>query len=582
MSKGLKRTLVTVAVALMGMSAMAEAPVILEVPSPIVGGGEGTTPPNTFVYPDAINLSTYVTDDGPVADVVWSYEVVGTQIYSINGNAPIDSATEDPTDPAAVSKDLGTVRNGEEDPDADGNTITVRNVHLSPIGGPNVDPGAETGIISSETQVVTLYASDGTTFSEEGREVLFYTDNEGADRLSPESEIVYEANFINDDNGYTTYQVFNSATVSVGANGICIEVAATNTNMGSWVSQYAPFQMAANSVYRIRANMNGTQTTVGLVPLWDMIVQNYDNNNALAGANAYLADFFLLDNEGGAYGIGLAGGIDVAEFYFVPLPALFPSWNDPSTGAFIAGNEGRNDIQLIFRVLDAANTGYGGELDTGQLCISGLTVDRFDLINDVSVVGAPVMDLAVNQTNYRGYDLLSATNFNWSTPGQLTLGPADGNFELEITYLEPGDGDHPGTGGTGSGEDDFPIAWEADTIYMVEMDVSAPTAGDETDPVDVIQLCMDPPTWEDFVLNSVTRGGTGMHNIGMPKAGTPQTYVTFLSSDQVSKSLVPDFRRLRPRVQILNSPALVFDGRTQNTGDFTIHGITVSKVTIQK
>ena len=81
MSKGLKVSLVTVAIALMGMTAMATAPVIGNIPSPIVGGGDTTTPANEFVYPDAINLNAHRSDHGGDENIGWSYEVTGTQIY---------------------------------------------------------------------------------------------------------------------------------------------------------------------------------------------------------------------------------------------------------------------------------------------------------------------------------------------------------------------------------------------------------------------------------------------------------------------------------------------------------------------
>lgn len=577
MSKGLKVSLVTVAIALMGMSAMAVAPVIKDVPSPIVGGGESTTPSNTFVYVDAINLNNWVTDDGGIENVVWSYEVTGTQIYSINGNDPIDSGSEDPTDPAAVSKDLGTVRNGEDDTDGLSQTITVRNVNLSPIGGPNVDPPTE-GILSSETQVVTLYASDGSTYSQ--KEIMVYTDNEGDDRLSGATgERVYEKDFTGSAQSYTSSAI-NSATLTVGSNGVCIEVAADNTNIGTWTSPYPMFEMADNSVYRIRANMNGSQTTVGLVPLWDVIIQNFDSATGLSGANAYFADYLFLDNEGGANAVGPTSGITDIELFFVPLPAKAPAWQDATTGAFSAANDDKNDVQMIFRVLDAdATGGYGGELDVGQVCIQTITIDRFDLDAGVTE-GATIVDLALNQTNYRAQDLLGSSTFDWGTAGEVTFGPTDGNYELEIVTVEPGDGDHLGVGGSGAADDDFPIVWEDDTIYMVEMSVSAPTVGDEAQPHDVIQLGMDPPTWECFMLNSVTRGDSTMHNLGMPKSGTPQTWVTFFNGHQASSSAQSDFVRLRPRVQILDSEALAFNGETANSADMTIHGITVKKVTL--
>ena len=581
MSKGLKVSLVTVAIALMGMTAMATAPVIGNIPSPIVGGGDTTTPANEFVYPDAINLNAYVSDDGGVENIVWSYEVTGTQIYSINGNDPIDSGSEDPTDPAAVSKDLNTVRNGEQDPDGTAlSKITVRNVNLSPLGGTYVDPGSTTGILSSETQVVTLYASDGSTYSQ--TEIMVYTDNEGPDRLSVEGggAPVYDMDYTSGAPGYTSTSL-NSATVTVGGNGICIEVAAANVNVGQWISPYPMFEMQGNSVYRVRANVNGSQTTPGLVPLWDVIIQNFDGNTGLSGANAYIADYYFLDNEGGANAVGPSVGLTGIDLYFVPLPALLPSWNDPSTGAWTTANDGRNDVQMIFRVLDAdATAGYGGELDVGQVCISTIMIDRFDLLTAVTE-GDTVMDLALNQTNYRGEDLLGETAFDWGTAGELTFGPSDGNYELEITSVQPGDGDHLGVGGSGAADDDFPIVWEDDTIYMVEMDVSAPTAADELDPNDVIQVGMGGPSWECFMLKLVTRGDSTMHNIGLPKSGAAQTYVTFFNGHAASLSAQSDFVRLAPRVLMLNSEPLAFNGQTQNTADMTIHGITVKKVTIQ-
>jgi len=586
MSKGLQLTLVTVAVALMGMSAMAEAPVIGDIPSPIVGGGPAASPSNTFVYPDAINLNSFVSDDGGLENVVWSYWVDGTAIYNINGTEPLDLESDDAIDPAATDKDLATVRNSEENPDSKAQTITVRNVNLSPLGqAENNDPGSTEGILSSETQVVTLFASDGSTYST--KEILVYTDNGGEDRLSPGAVGVreYEADFTNDDNDYSSVEI-NSATVTVGANGICIEVAAANTNIGSWTSPYPLFEMANNSVYHVRATMNGSQTTAGLVPLWDIIIQNYESVSGLQGANAYLTDYLILDNENGAYAVGPSTGIDGVDLYFAPLPAKLPSWQDSSTGAFSTANDAKNDIQLIFRMLDAdASGGYGGELDFGQVCVQTLSIDRFDLDMNVTE-GTTVYDDAINNTNYSGTSLTSQTSYNWGTAGQVTISPTGSTSPTDVGQMFPGDGDNIASGGTGAIDDDFPITWEADTIYMIEMEVSAPSSTDEAQPVDVIQVGIDPPTWENFMLNSVTRGDGTMHNIGMPKSGSTQTYVTFFKSDKVSMSDEATFKRLRPRVQILDSSALSFGNasgvpQTTNTGAFRIHGITVKKVTIE-
>jgi len=182
MRKGLTVTLMSVSIVMMGAGAMAMAPVIGEIPSPIVGDAESVTPANLFVYPDAFNLANYVHDDATASgDIKWSFEIVGAAKYNINGVQPMNTGGgDDPINPGAKQIN-NQVLGGEENPDGNAASITIRNVNLSPIGGPNTDPGAS-GIVASETQLVTLYASDGTTYSM--KSVFFYTDNDGADRLS--------------------------------------------------------------------------------------------------------------------------------------------------------------------------------------------------------------------------------------------------------------------------------------------------------------------------------------------------------------------------------------------------------------
>src|SRR5688500_1295053 len=59
------------------------APVIGDIPSPVIGDRETATPANTFVFPDAIDLTAYITDknaDGsnnPPSNIIWSYEIIG-------------------------------------------------------------------------------------------------------------------------------------------------------------------------------------------------------------------------------------------------------------------------------------------------------------------------------------------------------------------------------------------------------------------------------------------------------------------------------------------------------------------------
>ena len=128
MKKGLTMTLLTVAIAMMGYQALALAPVITDIPSPIVGNAGDVTAPNTFVYPDAINLDAYVSDDSSATTkILWSYEESGTK-YILNGIDPINSsdAAGIEYNPGAknIAANLGT---GERNEDANIRTVTIRN-----------------------------------------------------------------------------------------------------------------------------------------------------------------------------------------------------------------------------------------------------------------------------------------------------------------------------------------------------------------------------------------------------------------------------------------------------------------------
>ena len=554
------------------------APIIADIPPATVGNEASTQHPNRFIYPDAIRLRNYAIDDGGVDRLVWSFEIAGEPIYSINGVGAINMALDDPTTPGAKAINTQVLR-GEQNPDGDPGTITIRNLRLTPFVGTGETRPTAPGIIDEDTQVVTLYASDGTSYSQ--KEMMIYTDNDGDDRFLCDHGDYYD--FTNDAQGFVSEEIAGNVSTTVTSNGICIEVN-SDVAFGRWISPYGIIDVADHSVYRIRATMNSNQDKSYALPFWDIIIDNFDDlGQTFDGANAYVTDSLFLSNEGGASAPGDGFGIADFEMWFAPLPVNCQSWRDSLTGAHSPANDPRNDAQIIFRILNVTTSGYGGPLAFGQVCMQTMSIDRFDL-NEI-IEGETVMDLAINNTNYRGHDVLGSTTFDFDTPGQITIGPTDGNFELEISLLEPGDGDHIGVGGTGAADDDFPIVWESDQLYMIEMQVSAPTAADEVNPPDVIQIGMDPPSWEVFMLNSVTRGDGSMHNIGMPKFGSPQTYTAFYYSHQASLSSLDDFRRLRPRVQVINTDNFSFGDatykpRTQNTGELTIHGLTIKKVSV--
>ena len=84
-----------------GLQALAMVPVISDIPSPIVSNDD-VTGPNEFVYPDAIYLNNFVSDDtSPTAKILWSYETSDRK-YLLNGIDPINS-----TDPSGIEFNPG-------------------------------------------------------------------------------------------------------------------------------------------------------------------------------------------------------------------------------------------------------------------------------------------------------------------------------------------------------------------------------------------------------------------------------------------------------------------------------------------
>lgn len=179
----------TFVLALIGVHAPALAPMIMDLPSPIIGGSIGPTQSTRFVYPDAFNLDYIVYDDTTTATLLrWSYEIVGTPAYLINGVDPINSGAVDPVtvgDSSTINHYPGGMgrKNGvaEDNPDGKVSTISIRNQHLSPLGAAPVE-NPPTGWI--DTQPVTFWCSDGDKAS--STTVMFYTDNNagGWNRLS--------------------------------------------------------------------------------------------------------------------------------------------------------------------------------------------------------------------------------------------------------------------------------------------------------------------------------------------------------------------------------------------------------------
>lgn len=590
-------TLMALMITGLGLSAHALAPVIGDVPDVIVGDEASATFPNLFVYPDALDLESWATDDTVTPDqILWSYDFGGTATgrYSFNGVDAIDiTGGEDPTVPASFGKRIDNfVAGGELDPDGNTKTVTIRDTTLSPIGGPNTDPGGA-GLVNPAGELVTLYASDGTKFN--SKEIFVYTDNDGNDRLSGISrENVASVDFkavTAAQLGWTS-SAFNNATVDDGTSGFCLTMGLTGQNLADFNSPYpfAGIDLTANKVYEFRMNLTA-EAGIGAneTPLLSFTINNGDGISN--GANAYGMGGFLLDNEGGANSVGL-GTLPNDEFvlYFTPLPVADAEWNSTTgNGPFAAANDAVNDFNIGFRSLDADGTALNAEIDFGKVCLSAIEVDAIDLA--AFAVGEQVFSVTEftnatqggNTTVNALFGTQLVTTFDENT-GTLTIEPRDPNdgflsdWDLQIVNMIPGTGQVDT--GTGAGlPESYPVVWEDDQIYRLSAKFSAPDATAETNPPDVMQLVIDQPTNELNTFSIIA--ATAFDLAAFPDQNDQTQYQMFWYSHNSSLTTIPNGARFRPRFDIITVPIIQSGGSASNFGGTTIHEWKVEKVTLQ-
>jgi len=575
MRKGLTVTLMTVAIAMMGFNAMSMAPVVSDMPDMIVGDEASATSPNLFVYPDVINLDNYVSDDTTAdGSILWSYtKATLPGRYTVNGVPPIDLGTENANAPGAKRID-NQVLNSEVNPDANTRTITVRDSTLSPLpSGPNTDPGAA-GIVASE--VITFIASDGTTYSlDQGgaNTVIVYTDNDGIDRLSPGGAVstpVNNVSFTAGTQGWISAVDFGTVTASQnGTTGMCLNVPAAGVNLGTWRSSDAPFNfipLVDNAVYRILMTVS-TTSSLGGTPLWTIVYEN----QATASGGEYL----FLDNEGGANAPAPLGR-STFSVWITPPPVGTAAWKNTTNGPFAAANAGTRDYRLIFKILDVENVGYGGETDAGSVCIKDIDVVRYD-IGAVTTNATPLNVTSVTDALSAGnsqIDFILGTNvaFNGGVATISSSGTTWAN--IEVALFRPGDKTVTAPPGSAADtSDNWPVAWEDNTLYQVSFGLSAPDANSETNPPDILVLGMDSPTNEVISTNYIT---TRFALSGMPKQGAAQTYTSFHYGHTLSATTAPFGKLLRPRLQIICRPDFT---DSNDTGSLNVSNYSVKKVT---
>jgi hypothetical protein len=346
----------------------------------------------------------------------------------------------------------------------------------------------------------------------------------------------------------------------------------------------------------MRATMTTTQNTPGSVPLYDYVVDNLNTDPVTGpdGDQAFISDFLFLDNLGSKNAIkGPAAGRNTFDMWFAPAAVSTAQWNNGTTGAFTAGRDPDNDARVVLRVLDVDGAGYGGEVDSGQICQTDLAIDRFDIPTKLYTVGNPdVYTLNPILSGQNGVSIVNVVANAGVIDGAgsvadfsvapLTLTPLDPNgWKLELTVLTPGDTNNlpisdPSYGTGAASIDNYPVVWEADTLYQILVEASAPNATGETNGPDCLLIGADTHTNELLHDNYQL---SGLDHAGMPKVGAAQPYTAFFFGHSGTGATEPEANRLRYKVDVIstdsyNRPA----GTIYNQGGIRIHSIKVRKV----
>jgi len=335
--------------------------------------------------------------------------------------------------------------------------------------------------------------------------------------------------------------------------------------------------------------VNGSNSTAGTVPFWDLVIDNYDDGQSPAkGENLYGMDTMCLDNEHGANAALNRPTTDGTDYHvwWTPAAVKTAAWNDASTGVFNAYAASK-DGRMKFRVLDVNNNGgITADSDYGTLCLTDLEITRFDL-DSMQMVTANLYDNHdLTASNFTVIPFINSTvDFSGGGAGVCTVkantnaNPDQDGTRVEYLKIYSGPNiENPNYGNPDSFLASYPVPWDSDSLYQLTIDLSAPSDNDANHSYDVFWLSMDSPS-NEIIMESFVTAGAG--RCAMPKSGDPQTYMAFYWSAKQTLSDITQFRRLRPRLNVGNNMGLVWGdvgGVASNTGAMTIHNMKVHKV----
>jgi hypothetical protein len=571
MKKGFALTLLTVAFALAQIpTASATAPVVSDPGDVIVGdletGTSGATATCIFVFPDAFNLDTIVTDDATAdADIKWSY--AGTGKYVLNGIAPLVPGTtlgvDDPTSPATSARlDLNNLDSGsgtgfpEGDEDGNAITVTVRNADLSPDNTPN--PAPSPGIDPLQTEAITLFASDCSTYT--SRSITVFTGKATSDSISGgAAEIIRSDDY---SGGALTgwlggaFGGGGGSSDDTGATGVglCMTVGLLGVNQVLWVSPSDYHQLVENTVYGARLSLTTSQATVDAIPLFFFVVDNVP----LAGAgNQYGSEHWVLSADGHAQAIGTS--VTFMDFLWAPNAVGTPQWQAGAHGDPAADSE--NDPRYQFRIIDSS-AALVAELDEGTICIQSM--DIYSINRDAIQVAAVEFNAPID----------TSTHFSPANVETGGSGSVDNATDSITISVNPGGGNKISWGYFDSTQATLnarinPVQEQSGpAIYRGKSRIRAATS--EADPVDSLQLTMQKANTENGIISFQVsqQEETIMGSASSPKL-VAADYEVYFMNNNATASLTPDADRLRFGGFGINSDVLnvLQPAGTQQGGD---------------
>lgn len=352
-------------------------------------------------------------------------------------------------------------------------------------------------------------------------------------------------------------------STSLGGSGLCMAVPGPGDNVVGWVSPERFVPLIDNVVYRVRVTASTDQTATNAIPLWFII---YDNFNAGGGGNNFGGSFWFLDVDGGAEGVGRAGGRTQFDAYLTPNAVATAQWR---AGAFTPAADALNDIRLQVRVIDA-NATLLTDQDSGSICIQNIEIQgipRDILLPDVPVFNPPIAAAthfaeAVGEIGVGGTaqidDTAHTARYQLSATGdnRKTLGPFDptkANLNQQL----------------------YPVIWEGNTLYRVRARIRAESS--EADPIESIFLAADTTTNELGTVQYSTRANPGG---AMDRAASPKLvaadYESYFYSQNATLSATPDANRFRPLAFFFNSTSLFGDGTGADA--FIVEALSVDKM----